>query len=297
VTEEVEGRDAATVDDEVGAATVSDDVGRHGFAAVIAGFAGAGAAAVVGSPVGLGMTVVAWAVIGAALAVGATGVAAARRIPTVDARATSGVVAPCGREWSVVWWILAAALAAVPVFRSAAWVVWPAIASAAALASLAAAGGADARQVVVGLTRVGRLPAGLVEVLRPAEGVRPGAWWRPALQGAGIGVLLLAVFVPLLASADAAFAHLLAEAVPDPELDRPVARVGAWMVVTAIGGALLRAGRAGPAPRHKAAATARLDRLAWALPLLVLVALFAASSRSRSPSCSAATTTCCARPA
>jgi Domain of unknown function (DUF4173) len=273
-------RIAARVDDQVGprAMAESEDPGWHGFAAVIAGCAGAGAAALVGSPVGLGVSAVAWSAIGAAvLAAPRRGVrAAARRVPMTDARAAGGVPLPRRESWAVVWWVGAVALAAVPVFRSAGWVVWPALAGAAALASLAAAGGAHAREVMLGLTRVGWLPAGLLEVLRPAGAVRPGAWWRPALQGAGIGMLLLAVFVPLLASADAAFEHLLGEAVPDPGLDRPVPRLGAWLAVTAIGGALVRAGRAEPAPLPAARSAGRLDRLAWALPLLALVALLGA---------------------
>jgi Domain of unknown function (DUF4173) len=265
-------RSAARVDPR--AATGSEDRGRHRLAA---GLAGAAAAALVGSPVGLGVSAVAWSVIAAAaLAAPRRGVrAAARRVPMTDAR-VAGEPLPRRESCSVVWWVGAVALAAVPVFRSAEWVVWPALAGAAALASLAAAGGAHAREVVLGLTRVGRLPAGLLEVLRPAGAVRPGAWWRPALQGTGLGVLLLAVFVPLFASADAAFAHLLAEAVPDPGLDRPVPRLGAWLMVTAIGGALVRAGRAEPVPLPEARSAARLDRLAWALPLLALVALFGA---------------------
>jgi hypothetical protein len=259
------------------ATTESEAPGRHRFAVVIAGFAGAGTAALVGSPVGLGVSVVAWAVIAAAaLAAPRRGVrAAARRVPMTDAR-TARAPSPRRESWSGVWWAGAVALAAVPLFRSAGWVVWPALAAASALASLAAAGGAHARDVVVGLARVGWLPAGLLEVMRPAAAVRHGAWWRPALQGAGIGMLLLAVFVPLLASADAAFAHLLGEAVPDPGLDRPVSRLGAWLVVTAMGGALMRAGRAEPAPPPDERSAARLERLAWAPPLLALVALFGA---------------------
>jgi Domain of unknown function (DUF4173) len=218
----------------------------------------------------------------------AGGVSAARRWadatggpPDVDLREAEGPAAvdrpAVGRRdgWSPLWWAGAVALAAVPLLRSADWIVWSSLAAAAALASLAAAGGTDARQVVTGLTRVGRLPGGLVEIAWPVVAARPGASWRPALQGAGIAALLLAVFVPLLASADAAFAHLLAEAVPDPQLDRPVLRVEAWLLVVAIGGALLRAGRA-ELPRAATPHRPRLDRLAWAPPLLALTVLFAA---------------------
>jgi Domain of unknown function (DUF4173) len=240
---------------------------------LIASVAAAAAALLVGTPVGLGVAAVGWTVIAAARRSAGGSSAIGRRPAGSAGGAPAEGWRPVGTgdDWSVLWWAGAVALAAVPLVRSAGWVVWPSLAAAAALASLAAAGGKD----VCGLVRVVQLPAGLAEILRPVGAAKPTARWRPALQGAGIGVLLLAVFVPLLASADAAFAHLLAEAVPDP--DRPLARVGAWLAVTAIGGALLRAARVGPPARYAGPdPEPPLERLAWALPLLALVALFVA---------------------
>jgi hypothetical protein len=210
------------------------------------------ATTLVGHPLGLGISVVAVALFAAAA------VAAARR----DA-------------WSVAWWLGAAALAAVPSLRAAGWVVWPSIVGATALASLAATGGAGWREVAVGLVRIVRLPVGVLPVLRAPLAASPRAGWRHTLQAAGIGVLLLSVFVPLFASADAAFAHILDAVVPQEAVDRPIARVDVWLVVVLLGAALLQAGRDGPA-RAGTPGRPRLARIEWAVPLTALVALFAA---------------------
>ena len=96
----------------------------------------------------------------------------------------------------------------------------------------------------------------------------------PAARGLAFAVVLLAVFVPLLASADAAFAQLIEDSVPTA--DRPFGRflVG------------LRRGLAGRRPGLRAAVPAEdrrapspqrlLGTLEWALPLGALVTLFAA---------------------
>ena len=87
--------------------------------------------------------------------------------------------------------------------------------------------------------------------------------------------MLLAIFVPLFATADAAFAHLLGELVPNDAVDLPAARLATWAAVIGIGGALLWAGRAQalqPAPPARAS-SARPSR--WSRST-VLVALFAA---------------------
>jgi hypothetical protein len=219
--------------------------------AVLAAAAVAGAT-LVGHPLGLGFSVVAVALFAAAA------VAAARR----DA-------------WSVAWWLGAAALAAVPSLRAATWIVWPCIVAATALASLAATGGAGWRQVAVGLVRIVRRPTGTVPVLRAPLAASPRAGWRHALQAAGIGVLLLSVFVPLFATADAAFAHILDAVVPQEAVNRPFARAGVWLAVVVLGGALLQAGRDGPAQAGRPGRP-RLARIEWALPLTALVALFGA---------------------
>ncbi len=197
------------------------------------------AATLAGRPAGLGLTVVACAVF--------------------------ALAARPRNAWSAVWWLLAAALAAVATVRAAGWVVWPSLIASLALGSLAAAGGSSWRQVAARL-----VPRA---TLRPFAALVParGSGLRHPLTGAAIGLLLLAVFLPLFASADAAFADLLGELVPDDAVDQPVGRLAIWVAVAAAGGALLMATPARPANPGRA----RLERVEWALPLIALVAVFA----------------------
>jgi hypothetical protein len=169
------------------------------------------------------------------------------------------------------WWLLAVALAAVPLVRDAGWVVWPAALASLMVASLAAAGGAAWRSVGVGLVRIAGTTAGGLEVVRGAP--RPGG--VPAQRAAGFAAVLLAVFVPLFATADAAFAQLLDAMVPQDSVDHPLGRVTVWVAFVALGGALIRAGRAGPA-RGSRPARHRLTRIESTVPLALLTALFAA---------------------
>jgi hypothetical protein len=198
------------------------------------------ASALVGRPAGLGVTAVAVAVLA---------VAARPRDP-----------------WAYVWWLAAAALAGVATLRDAAWIVWPSLVGAALLGSAAAAGGAAWWPLIAGLGRVTRLDRGLELVARSAVAAAPQ---RAPLVGTGLAAALLAVFVPLFATADAAFAHLLGEVVPT--LDHPAGRIATWAAVVAVGGALLWARPAQPL----APASTKLGRAEARVPLVALVALFA----------------------
>ncbi len=211
------------------------------------------ALAVVGAPAGLGL-----AVLGVALCV-AGALAAGRRDP-----------------WTAGCWLLAAALAAMPAVRAAGWVVWMDCLAAGLLASLAAAGGRSGRQVALGLVAwLWRLPLGAPAALEPLRG-SDASRLRPALRGGLIAAVLLAVFVPLFASADAAFAELIDRAVPSElPLDQPVGRALALLAVVAVGGSLALVARRGPAQPGEAGRP-RLARLDWLLPLGALVTLFAA---------------------
>ena len=203
------------------------------------------AAVLVGRPTGLGVTVIALVVLGLA-------------------------VRPRDR-WGFVWLTAAVGISAVATVRAAGWVVWPCLVAGAALGSLAAAGGAAWWPVAAGIGRVTRLDRGLELVARASS--RPAPGLRAPLVGAGLGAMLLAVFVPLFATADAAFAHLLGEAMP--QVDEPAARLAAWLGVVAVGGGLLWAGR-GHAVDPLPAARGRLGRVETVVPLTVLVVLFAA---------------------
>jgi hypothetical protein len=167
--------------------------------------------------------------------------------------------------------VLAAALAGVATLRDAAWVVVPSLVASLGLASLAATGGMSWRQVALGLVRIGAMTEGGVTVLRRT----PRPVGRPALRAAGIALVLLTVFVPLFATADAAFAHLLDAIVPQESADHPVSRTLTWLAVVALGGALIQAGQAGPLRGARPAGHV-LARVEWAVPLTLLVGLFAA---------------------
>jgi hypothetical protein len=236
----------------------------------VLGVAVLAAVAVAGSPMGLGLAV-------ALLAVGAI---AARvrppvRVPLADLRAAREPAT--GDRWNRVWWVLAAALALVPVLRAAAWVVVPAILTAATLASLAATGGWHWRALGAGLGVLwARLPQGLV--MAPRAAFRGNAWRGagPAARGFALAAVLLAVFVPLLASADAAFEQLLDDAFPTEwGVDQPVVRVLVLILFAAAGGGLLYVRLCPPRPAVRPPKVA-LGRLEWGLPLGALVALFAA---------------------
>jgi Domain of unknown function (DUF4153) len=166
-----------------------------------------------------------------------------------------------------VWWVLAAALAVVATLRSAEWVVVPALIASVAVASYAASGGASWRQVGLGLVRIGRKPDVGVRIVRCA----PVPTSTVALRTTAIALTLVAVFLPLFATADAAFAHLLDVMVPVESADRPLTRTLLWFGLVSLGGALIHAETARPA--H--ATTRRLERIELAVPLGILVGLFA----------------------
>jgi hypothetical protein len=166
-----------------------------------------------------------------------------------------------------VWWTLAAALACIPVLRAAAWIVIPSVAAAAALAAIAVSG-----RVATLLTRA---PGG---TWRTSTAAWEGGSARnalPAVRGSVIAAGLLALFVPLLLSADAAFAQLVDDVLPSGSVDLPFSRVCVFALVLGGGGALLDAG-ARPSLRVTGAARRRLGRTEWALPLGALVALLGA---------------------
>jgi len=189
-------------------------------AVVVIALGAVAAALLVGRPAGLGLTLLAWALLAA------------------TARHAG-------------WALAAAALATVATFRAAPWVVWPSIAAALALGALAGPGGASWRQVALGMVPRPNLTPFL------ALRVERGGGWRHPLTAAGIAAALLAVFLPLFATADEAFANLLGELVPDETVERPLTRIATWLGVVAVGAVLLNRTRARPAQPG----TTRLTRL------------------------------------
>ncbi|MFF1712650.1 DUF4153 domain-containing protein [Streptomyces sp. NPDC058268] len=182
------------------------------------------------------------------------------------------------RPWTLTWAIGGLALLAVPALRDAGWPSFLALVSAVALGSLALHGCRTWPGVLLA-------PVGLFEAVlsglgwgwRGVRGRASGSRSGPVLRAAAVTVVLLLVFGALFAGADAAFAGLLGDLMPDASVAE-----GPWrLLLFALGvvGALAAA--------HTAAAPVRWDRLVvgpgrergrveWALPLIVLNLLFAA---------------------
>ncbi|GAA2550575.1 DUF4153 domain-containing protein [Pseudonocardia hydrocarbonoxydans] len=220
-----------------------------------AAVAGAGAAvAVPQGPPGLGWPLV-------ALLLAAVTLAVQRRVPhPVDA----------------AWGTLAVALAAVAALRDAEWLVTLCLLGACAAGSLAVAG-RSFRGIVTGALA---LPVaalrGLPWVARGLVGVRTRGTLRLAVA-AVVGLGLVAVFGALLTSADAAFAGLVDGLVP--AWDGGGFGRAVWLFALGAAGTvgacfLLAAPPEAPAPRP--VPPSRLRPVEWALPVGLLVALFAA---------------------
>ncbi len=185
------------------------------------------------------------------------------------------------RPWTVVWAVAGLALLTVPALRDAGWPVFLAVAGAFALGALALNGGRSWTAVL--LAPLGLCAAAVNGVAWGFRGVKARAAGTsgrlgPVLRGTGVAVVLLVVFGALFAGADAAFADLLGNLVPDLEgpADGPLR-----LVTFALGlvGALAAARTAAapiPWDRTRIPEGRPRGRTEWALPLVVLTALFAA---------------------
>jgi hypothetical protein len=189
-----------------------------------------------------------------ALAAG-VGLAAAAVVPDAAPGAGLVVVAVGGallalrvtavrlRGWRLAHALVAAALVGCAAVRDAPWLVAACLLGAAVAGSLALTPARTWPGVLAGPLAVPRtLPSGARWLGRGLQQVRP-LTGTPAAVGRGLvlAALLLAVFVPLLTSADAAFAELLQGLVPGlPRTDVAVARVLTAVVVAVLVGACLQ---------------------------------------------------------
>ena len=174
----------------------------------------------------------------------------------------------------VGWTLSAVALTAVGTVRAADW-----LAALCLLAAFAAAGLAAARRSFRSLTM--SLVAPAVAALRAVPWVARGlrACPRTLLRAAVAALsclLVLGVFVPLLASADAAFAQVVAAVTPTID----VGSVVRWCVLFGLGTGAAAGGcflvvAPPPEPYGAVPRPTRLRLLDWALPTGVLVAVLA----------------------
>lgn len=183
------------------------------------------------------------------------------------------------RPWTAVWGIGGLALLAVPALRDAGWPTFLAVVSAVALGSLALHGSRSWLGVFLGslglLTSVAESLGWGVRGVRDRMSGSRGRW-GVVFRSVAVAVLLLIVFGALFASADAAFADVLGNLMPDVSVGE-----GPWRLFLALIGLVgsLAAAYTAAAPVHWDGLSVRpgraRGRLEWALPLVVLNLLFA----------------------
>ncbi|MBF6339378.1 DUF4173 domain-containing protein [Nocardia abscessus] len=196
--------------------------------------------------------------------------------PAPERPAVVGYVWNAGRLW---WATVALALLAVGAVRAAGWLFALCVLAACVAGSLAVVGRRSANGILydtlaVGLEAVAAVPWAYAGAVRARAG-KPTPGLRLGLSVA-VTLALLAVFVPLLGSADAMFAALLETVTPDVEMPSMVRWVVLFVVV-ALGALGAMYVLAGPPPPAAAVAGGRtLRRTEWALPVGALAILFAA---------------------
>jgi len=171
-------------------------------------------------------------------------------------------------------------LLGVGTFRAAGWLFFLCLCTAVVTGALAVAGGRSLRAMIIAV------------LMTPAAGFRSLPWIKRGITAArqdgkggkglrvaatiAVSVALLVVFGSLFASADAAFADLVGKAVPDIN-GGTVAR---WIFVFLVAAFALGSAaylRAAPPDLSglERPGTRRVARLEWAVPLMLLVLLFA----------------------
>ncbi|WP_411107457.1 DUF4153 domain-containing protein [Streptomyces sp. cmx-4-9] len=183
------------------------------------------------------------------------------------------------RPWTLAWVAGCAALLVIPALRDSAWPSTLAILCTALLGALALHGSRTWPGVLLSplgfadaaVSGIGWAWSGLHAVGRGSK-----ERWLPVAKAAAVAVGLLLLFGTLFSSADAAFADLLGDLMPDISLvDGPL------RIVLFLFGALvaLTAARAAAAPlrwdRIEVAPGTPRSRIEWALPLILLNLLFA----------------------
>ncbi|WP_405980234.1 DUF4173 domain-containing protein [Streptomyces sp. NBC_00158] len=184
------------------------------------------------------------------------------------------------RPWSLLWAAGCVALLAVPALRDSAWPSTLAILAAVLLAALALHG--TSRWPGVLLAPLGFFDSAVTGVGWAWKGVRSrggGASrdrWVSVIKALLVAAVLLIVFGALFASADAAFADLLGELLPDVSVGEGPFRFLLFLLGAVLA---LAAARTAAAPHRWDRVRSRQwkarSRLEWSLPLIVLNLLFA----------------------
>lgn len=211
------------------------------------------------------------------------GSAAAAAVGAVHhrARRTAGPELGQTRNRERLWWaITALALLAVGTFRAAGWLFVLCVAAAAVAGSLAVVGRRSVRGICRDALAVPLASVGAVAWVYTAWGERPdGAGTRNRRLGvsAVVTVALLAVFVPLLAGADATFAALIDGVAPRTDGGTLTRWVAVFVAAGSgtLGALYLLAGPPPPAAGQPKSANRTLARLEWSLPVGALTAVFA----------------------
>ncbi|MFD8499538.1 DUF4153 domain-containing protein [Amycolatopsis sp. NPDC059657] len=177
----------------------------------------------------------------------------------------------------ILWAALALALLAVGTIRAAEWLFVFCVLAAAAAGSLAAVGPRSVKGLLYDVLAVpieafGGL-AWLGRGTKKAQRKPSGATKRIA-SAVFVTLALLAVFVPLLSSADATFAGVLKAAMPEVDGGNAVQWIFVFGLVGAATAGALFVLAAPPRPAE-AKAHKVLHRVEWALPVGVLTLLFA----------------------
>ncbi|MFD7258977.1 DUF4153 domain-containing protein [Streptomyces sp. NPDC059874] len=184
------------------------------------------------------------------------------------------------RPWTLVWAVGCLALLVVPALRDSAWPATLAILAAILLGALALHGSRTWHGVLLS-------PLGFVESavtgtgwawagLRARSGGIGKDRWLPIVKAAVVAVALLVLFGTLFASADAAFADLLGDLMPDVSVGDGPARTALFVLGAVLA---IAAARTAAAPlrwdRIEITPGKPRSRVEWALPLIVLNLLFA----------------------
>jgi Domain of unknown function (DUF4173) len=210
---------------------------------------------------------------------GLTGLAVVAAVVHSHRRSRTADAAPHFTRMSPVWAAATIMLLAVGFVRASTWLFVLCVLAAGVTGSLAMVGGRPAKSMFY---EVFAVPIQMLEAL-PWLGLalrqRAESGDSAARRRIGLSVLasvvLLAVFIPLLSGADAAFAHLMSSMVPDLDASTVLGWLLAFVVAgLGVVGACYLLASPRPDTNTDTARRRLTHRVEWALPLGVLVALF-----------------------